>query len=110
MGSPEVTVSRHESALGRWEMVHRAAPRALRPHVLGYLGYHEWTAGPFRRLEVPSGEVHVILSFGPEVRCPAPVQSCVAAPHSRFAIVDSDGEQHGVELRLTPLGTHMLLG
>jgi len=110
MASPAVTVQRHDSALGRWEMIRRTAPEALRPHVLGYLGYHEWTPGPFRRLEVPSGEVHVIVSFGPEVRCPAPVRSFVAAPHSRYAIVDSDGEQHGVELRLTPLGTHMLLG
>jgi AraC-like DNA-binding protein len=65
---------------------------------------------PFRRLEVPSGEVHVIVSFGPEVRAPAPVRSFVAAPHSEHAIVEHDGEQHGVELRLTPIGAHMLLG
>ena len=110
MPSPEVTVKRHDSALGRWEMVHRAAPPALRPHVLGYLGYHEWTPKPFRRLEVPSDEVHVIISFGPKVRVPAPVRSFVAAPHTEHAIVDSDGEQHGIELRLTPIGTHMLLG
>ena len=63
MASPAVTVQRHDSALGRWEMIRRTAPEALRPHVLGYLGYHEWTPGPFRRLEVPSGEVHVIVSF-----------------------------------------------
>src|SRR3954454_6289802 len=110
MPSPEVTVKRHDSALGRWEMVHRAAPAALRAHVLGYLGYHEWMPKPFRRLEVPSAEVHLIISFGPEVRVPAPVRSFVAAPHSEHALVDSDGEQHGVELRLTPIGTHMLLG
>jgi hypothetical protein len=82
MAAPALSVQRHDSALGRWEMIRRAAPVALRPHVLGYLGYHEWTPGPFRRLEVPSGEVHVIVSFGPEVRCPAPVRSFVAAPHS----------------------------
>jgi AraC-like DNA-binding protein len=110
MAAPAVSVQRHDSALGSWEMIRRAAPEALRPHVLGYLGYHERTPRPFRRLEVPSGEVHVILSFGPEVRCPAPVRSFVAAPHSQHAVVDSDGEQHGVEMRLTPLGTHMLLG
>jgi AraC-like DNA-binding protein len=110
MAPPAVTTTRHESALGRWLMVRRAAPDALRPHVLGYLGYHEWTPGPFRRLEVPSGEVHVIVSFGPEVRVPAPIRSFVAAPHAEHAIVDSDGEQHGVELRLTPIGAHMLLG
>jgi AraC-like DNA-binding protein len=110
MTAPSVTVTRHDSALGRWEMVRRAAPEALRPHVLGYLGYDEWTAPGFRRLEVPSAEVHVILSFGPAVRAPATVRSFVAAPHTRHTIVESDGEQHGVEIRLTPIGTHMLLG
>jgi AraC-like DNA-binding protein len=110
MPAPALRIERHDSPVARWEMAHRAAPEALRPHVLGYLGYHERTAAGFRRLEVPSGEVHVIVSFGPEVRVPAPVRSFVAAPHSRHAIVESDGEQHGVELRLTPLGAHMLLG
>ncbi len=110
MAPPPATITRHASALGRWEMVRRAAPAALRPHVIGYLGYHERMVRPLRRLEVPSGEVHVILSFGPEVRAPARVRSFVAAPHTSHALVDCDGEQHGVELRLTPIGTHMLLG
>jgi AraC-like DNA-binding protein len=110
MQSPPLEVRRHDSALGRWEMVHRAAPAALRPHVLGYLGYREWLPRPFRRLEVPLAEVHVLVSFGPEVRVPAPVRSFVAAPHTRHSIVDFDSEQHGVELRLTPIGTHVLLG
>src|SRR3954467_10043487 len=110
MASPAVTTRRHDSALGRWEMVDRAAPAALRPHVLGYLGYREWLPQPFRRLQVPSGEVHVIVSFGPRVRVPAPVQSFVAAPHTEHTIVDFDAEQHGIEIRLTPIGTHLLLG
>ncbi|HEX2104520.1 MAG TPA: DUF6597 domain-containing transcriptional factor, partial [Solirubrobacteraceae bacterium] len=110
MPAPPVTIQRHDSPAGRWEFVRRTAPPVLRPHVLGYLGYDEWTGTPFRRLEVPSGEVHVIVSFGPEVRVPAPLRSFVAAPHTRHAIVESDGEQHGVELRLTPIGAHMLLG
>src|SRR5215210_202 len=110
MPAPHVTIQRHDSPAGRWEFVRRRAPAALRPHVIGCLGYDEWTGTRFRRLEVPSGEVHVIVSFGPEVRVPAPVRSFVAAPHARHAIVESDGHQHGVELRLTPIGTHMLLG
>jgi AraC-like DNA-binding protein len=110
MAEPAATVRRHDSALGRWETVHRAPPAALRPHVLGYVGYREWLPQPFRRLEVPSGEVHVIVSFGPKVRAPAPVQSFVAAPHTEHTIVDFDAEQHGIEIRLTPIGAHMLLG
>src|SRR3954449_6362804 len=108
--APAATVTRHESAVVRWETVRRAAPPALRPHVLGYLGYREWLPQPFRRLEVPSGEVHVIVSFGPRVRAPAPVRSFVAAPHSEHTIVDFDAEQHGIEIRLTPIGANLLLG
>ena len=110
MGTPAVTIQRHDSPIGRWEMINRAPPPELRPHLLGYVGYREWTPAPFRRLEVPSGEVHVIISLGPEVRVPAPVSSFVAAPHTEHVIVESGGEQHCVELRLTPIGTHMLLG
>src|SRR5512133_3010398 len=66
-------------------------------------------AAAFRRLEVPSGELHVIVSFGPQVRVPAPVRSFVAAPHSEHTIVDFDAEQHGVEIRLTPIGARLLL-
>jgi AraC-like DNA-binding protein len=91
-------------------MTSRAAPAPLAPHVLGYVGYREDSPGPFRRVAVPSAEVHVIISFGPEIRAPGPARSFVAAPHSEHAIVEHDGEQDGVELRLTPLGTRMLLG
>jgi AraC-like DNA-binding protein len=108
--APAVTVTRHHSALGRWEAVRRASPPALRPHVLGYVGYRESLPRGFRRLEVPSGEVHVIVSFGPRVRVPASVDSFVAAPHSEHTIVDFEPEQHGVEIRLTPIGAHLLVG
>ena len=89
----------------------RDAAPALRPHVLGYVGYREWGSAGFRRLETPSGEVHIILSFGPRIRCGGrELASFVAAPHTRHAIVESAGEQHCVEIRLTPLGAHLVLG
>ncbi|HWV87984.1 MAG TPA: helix-turn-helix domain-containing protein [Capillimicrobium sp.] len=103
-------VQRHESEQGRWEMACRDAAAALRPHVRGYVGYVEDSPGPFRRLATPSDEVHVILSFGPRMRVPHPVTSFVAAPHSHATVTEHDGRQHGLELRLTPLGARMLLG
>jgi AraC-like DNA-binding protein len=79
--------------------------------VLGYVGYREWNSAGFRRLETPSREVHVILSFGPRIRSNGEeVESFVAAPHTRHAVVESDGEQHCVEIRLTPLGAYLVLG
>ena len=78
--------------------------------MLGYAGYRETAPGGFRRLEPSNDEVHVIFSFGPECRVPERVRSFVAATDTRHAVVEHDGHQHGVELRLTPLGAHMLLG
>jgi AraC-like DNA-binding protein len=105
-----VTLERHDSVLGRWETARCPAPGALAPHVLGYVGYAETMPGGFRRLEPSNDEVHVIFSFGPECRVPERVRSFVAATDTRHAVVEHDGHQHGVELRLTPLGAHMLLG
>lgn len=105
-----VAVERHDSPLASWETARRPAPAALAPHVLGYAGYKEFAPGGFRRLEPSNDEVHVIFSFGPECRVPERVRSFVAAPDTRHAVVEHDGHQHGVELRLTPLGAHMLLG
>jgi AraC-like DNA-binding protein len=104
------TVERHDSLLASWETAHRPAPAALAPHVLGYAGYKEFAPGGFRRLEPSNDEVHVIFSFGPECRVPERVRSFVAATDMRHAVVEHDGHQHGVELRLTPIGAHMLLG
>jgi AraC-like DNA-binding protein len=110
MSAPPLRVARHDSPLGRWEMTARDALPAHGPHVLRYVGYRESSPGPFRRVEVPTGDVHVIISFGPEIRTPAPSRSFVAAPHDEHAVTEHDGEQHGLELQLTPLGTRMLLG
>jgi AraC-like DNA-binding protein len=94
-----------------WEMWERDAAPGLRPHVIGYVGYREWGSAGFRRLETPSGEVHVILSFGPRIRVGGEeLESFVAAPHTEHAIVESITGQHCVEIRLTPLGAHLVLG
>jgi AraC-like DNA-binding protein len=94
-----------------WELYEREAAPALRPHVLGYCGYREWGSAGFRRLETPSDEVHVILSFGPRIRANGEeLESFVAAPDVAHAVVESLGEQHCVEIRLTPMGAHLVLG
>ncbi|HEV2061406.1 MAG TPA: helix-turn-helix domain-containing protein [Solirubrobacteraceae bacterium] len=105
-----VRTSRFASDIVCWQMWEREAAPRLRPHVLGYCGYREWGSRGFRRLETPSGEVHVILSFGPRIVADGEVvESFVAAPHTRPAVVESREGQHGVEIRLTPLGAHLVL-
>lgn len=112
-------VARHESPELSWEMVTRDAAGPLRRHVRNYTGYVERTAEPLVRREVPSADVTLIISPDtklrlPDVRDPArpPARhaSFVAALHDTYALVEHDGYQHGVEVRLTPLGAHALFG
>jgi AraC-like DNA-binding protein len=112
-------VARHESPELSWEMVTRDAAAPLRRHVRNYTGYVERTAEPLVRREVPSADVTLIISPDTKLRLPdvrdssrppARHGSFVAALHDTYALVEHDGYQHGIEVRLTPLGAHALFG
>ena len=112
-------VARHESPELSWEMLTRDAAAPLRQHVRNYTGYVERTAEPLVRREVPSGDVTLIISPDTELRLPdvrdgtrppGRHRSFVAALHDTYALVEHDGYQHGLEVRLTPLGAHALFG
>ncbi|MEX2193942.1 MAG: AraC family transcriptional regulator [Thermoleophilaceae bacterium] len=114
-----VQVSRHESEIGWWEMVSRGPSERLRQQVRGYCGYEEETTGFTRRRELPSGEVVVIIGFGPKLRTTYPGlahdrvlthRSFVAGLHDTHCLVETPGTQAGIQLNLTPLGAHLLLG
>ena len=118
MAEAPLEVSRHSSEIGWWEMTSRAASTRLRPHVLGYCGYEEETIGFNRRRELPSGEVILIIGFGPRLEttypelAPARVEahrSFVAGIHETHCLVGSPGTQAGIQVNLTPLGAHLLL-
>jgi hypothetical protein len=82
--------SRFVSDVFSGELWERAPAPGLRPHVLGYCGYREWGSAGFRRLETPSDEVHVVLSFGPRIRANGEeIESFVAAPDVEHAVVES---------------------
>jgi AraC-like DNA-binding protein len=105
-----VAVRRHDSALGRWEMATAPPAGALRGVVQRYCGYIERTAAPLRRREAATGNLTVILSFGPRI-CVAgePHQSLVAGLGEMPATTEHDGVQHGIQLDLTPLAARRLL-
>jgi len=93
---------------------------ALRSKVLRYCGYVEPAGGGATRVQLSSGVVALVVGFGSPVRVAYPchpaggstarVTSFVAGLHSVYAVVESPGRQHGVQVDLTPLGAHMLLG
>lgn len=106
-----VSLERHSSALGAWEMATGAPHPALRGHVVSYCGYWERTAAPLRRREVPISRVVLIISFGDLIRVHAtPQRSFVAALTDTPALTEHDGRQHGIQVDLTPLGAFAVLG
>jgi AraC-like DNA-binding protein len=111
-----IRVVRHRSELGAWEMATRPAHPALRGHVAGYCGYLEDTPTRFRRREVASPLVPLVISFGDRLQVGEPggpartVTSFVAGLYDRPVVTEHDGRQHGIEVLLTPLGAYTLLG
>jgi AraC-like DNA-binding protein len=82
------------------------------PGVVGYTGFSERTDGPLARREPPAGCVHLILSFGPRIRLlpdDATRRSFVVGMADRVGFYSHDGEQDGVEIRLTPPAARRLL-
>jgi AraC-like DNA-binding protein len=96
-------------------VLHDAHP-ALAGQVLGYCGYVEDEPAPVRRREPAGTRVPIILSFGDPLTVtegdghPTAVTSFVAGFSDSWAVTEHTGRQHGVQVDLTPLGAHRLLG
>jgi AraC-like DNA-binding protein len=111
-------VFRHESEHDRWEMVHGAPDPRLRGHVLSYCSYDERTSSFVRRRELPSVRVVLIINLGEPIRVFAPGASgwsdqpegFLAGLHDTYAVTETSGSQGGVQVDLTPVGAHLLLG
>lgn len=104
-------VDRRSGPLGSWEIVRAAPHPSLRPYVTGYLGYAERTAFA-RRREPPSDIVPLIVNLGPPLRVGgAEHESGFLAGLSDVAgVVDSGGEQAGLQVNFTPIGATRFLG
>ncbi|WP_116948289.1 AraC family transcriptional regulator [Jiangella endophytica] len=92
-----------------------AAHAALAGDVVGYCGYVEHSPVPVRRRELPGPRVPVIISFGDSLSVRSPglsgeLTSFVAGFHDTFAVTEFVGGQCGLQVDLTPLGAHRLLG
>lgn len=120
MATDGVTIERHEGEGASWTMAHGRAHPALAGVVAGpYCGYVERSEGAFRRREVANGQVAVIISFGEPIDVVEMSQSTsagrrltsfVAGLHDGYAVTEHHGNQHGVQLDLTPLGAARVLG
>jgi AraC-like DNA-binding protein len=111
-------VLRHHSEEDRWEMVHAAPDPRLADHVLRYCSYDERTTSFVRRRELPSARVVLIVNLGEPIRVTAPGRAewseqdvgFVAGLHDTYALTETRGSQAGMQIDLTPVGAHLLLG
>lgn len=96
---------------GSWELVKRMPDPRLGTHVRDYCGYVEHGPTPLARRELPSGEVVLVLGFGPSIRVDGRRRSSfVAGLHGTPALTEHDGIQEGLQVNLTPLGAYRLFG
>ncbi len=94
-----------------WEAISGRPDARLRGSVESYTGYVEHATSPMRRLEVPFAGIPMILSLGPSILVDGVRhRSFVAGLDDRATVTEYAGEQHGVEVKLTPLGARRLLG
>jgi AraC-like DNA-binding protein len=117
---PALVVQKHSSELGSWESVLREPSPLLRGHIDGsYQGWVENSNGLFRRREVPSTIVALIVSLGRPYGLVDPknpsakvrtVGTFVAGLHESFAVTESSGSHFGVQVNFTPLGAHAFFG
>jgi AraC-like DNA-binding protein len=100
------------------QAIGRPAPR-LRPYVSSYVGYRMEGFAPGFHAGLPSRSITFIVSLGEPVelvaerRADAPADrfdGLVGGLHDRPALIRHHGDQHGVQLDVTPLGARRLLG
>ena len=115
-----ISVATHEGDGFSWTMAHGRPHPGLAGVVAGpYCGYVEDADEPFRRREVATGNVTMIVSFGEPIDLVEMshstsggrrMASFVAGLHDGYAITEHHGNQHGVQIDLTPLGAARVLG
>ena len=116
-GTPRVM--RGASADGAWEMVRHAPAPALRGHVRECYGFAERGSRFPERREAASAAVVLIVSFGAPYRVgdaadggrlmEQPV-GFVGGLSESFAVSQATGDAACVQVMLSPLGAHRLLG
>ncbi|MBZ0112263.1 MAG: helix-turn-helix domain-containing protein [Thermoanaerobaculia bacterium] len=97
----------------------RVPTQSLRPFVDRYLGYRLVGFEPGLHRGLPSRYMTLIVSIGPSInvnvqtnpnRSPASYRCVLGGLQASSAIISHSGNQEGVAIELTPLGSRALLG
>ncbi|MFI6687410.1 helix-turn-helix transcriptional regulator [Streptomyces sp. NPDC050485] len=104
--------------MGSPPLRYRPPRPGLRPHVLGYFGYHYPPRSPQRRLVFPDTACTVVFGFDVPVQIvglvePVRTVSCRSRadlPFTTALLGHHEGGVRGVAVRLTPMGAYRLFG
>jgi AraC-like DNA-binding protein len=113
-----VTVARHASDLGCWELARATPTESVRPFTREYVGWTEQVSVPLCRRELPTEEAPLIINFGGPFRLFAPGEShgaialgsFVTGAYDTYQLVESVGATSGVQVNFTLLGIRLLVG
>lgn len=113
-----IHVTRHESALGTWELARAHSASVLRPLVREYVGWRERLTVPLLRRELPTDEAPLIINFGAPFTLLAPgssgdeirLASFVTGAYDTYQLVESSGETSGVQINFSLLGLRAFVG
>jgi AraC-like DNA-binding protein len=102
---------------GYWQSFRWLPHPELALHVRGYNGYFESSSRPVRRREMPSGEVALIISLGPQWHSIDPgtgsvagiLRSFVAGLDDTYSLVESEASGAAIQVDFTPIGARQLL-
>ncbi|MCX4525630.1 MULTISPECIES: AraC family transcriptional regulator [unclassified Streptomyces] len=114
---PAHPVSPATSAAG----ARRRPAAALRPHIVNYTGFRTRFPAPRHRLELPTGYVTLVFSFGEGLwvtRTGGPAATrlrpasgaMLSGPRTGAALGVHAGAVHGLEVNMSPLGAYRLFG
>lgn len=101
------------------QFVDREPAPALRPYLGRYIGYRLLGLASGLHRGLPSQNMTLIFSIGPEIDVvsqtspghdPRRYRSVVGGLHDTPALIAHDGNQEGVAIQLSPLGSRALLG
>lgn len=97
----------------------RRPPDLLRPYVESMVGYHYTGFEPGEHMGLPSRHLTFVISFDDPLqltvlpdgsRQPAAFDALVGGFHTSPAVIRHDGNQHGIQLQVTPAGARGLFG
>lgn len=113
-----VTLTRHNSEIGCWELAKATPVESLRPFAREYVGWNERFAVPLCRRELPADEAPLIINFGAPFRLFKPgasrrdvdLTSFVTGAYDTYQLVESVGATSGVQVNFTLLGIRLIVG